>query len=211
MFTGIITDIGEVTEIEERGDTRFRIATRYDADGIDLGASIACSGACLTVIAKGKLDDGRFWFDVEASGETLNLTRLGSWAVGTRMNLERALKAGDELGGHIVSGHVDGVGSLVSRQQEGDSWRLTFRAPSDLMPYVASKGSITIDGISLTVNEVGPDTFGVNIIPHTQTETTLGLLNEGDPVNLEIDMLARYVARQIEYASGTRPAEPSGA
>jgi len=205
MFTGIITDIGEITEIEERGDTRFRIATRYDADGIDLGASIACSGACLTVIAKDKMDDGRSWFDVEASGETLNLTKLGSWTVGSRMNLERALKAGDELGGHIVSGHVDGVGSLVSSTPEGDSWRLIFKAPADLMPYVASKGSITIDGISLTVNEVGPETFGVNIIPHTQTQTTLGDLKDGDPVNLEIDMLARYVARQLSFAAGGTP------
>ena len=211
MFTGIITDIGEVTEIVQKGDTRFRIATRYDADGIDLGASIACSGACLTVIEKGDLGDGRSWFDVEASGETLNLTKLGSWAVDSRMNLERALKAGDELGGHIVSGHVDGVGSLASRTQEGDSWRLTLKAPAELMPYVASKGSITIDGISLTVNEVGADSFGVNIIPHTQSETTLGLLNEGDPVNLEIDMLARYVARQITFLALGRGGTPSGA
>jgi len=209
MFTGIITDIGKVTEIEERGDTRFRISTVYDADGIDLGASIACSGACLTVIEKGRADDTTCWFDVEASGETLNLTKLGSWKVGTRMNLERALKAGDELGGHIVSGHVDGVGSLVSSTPEGDSWRLTFKAPAELMPYVASKGSITIDGISLTVNEVGQETFGVNIIPHTQTQTTLGDLNDGDPVNLEIDMLARYVARQIEFAASAQPGQKS--
>lgn len=202
MFTGIITDIGKVSEIEERGDTRFRIETRYDADGIDLGASIACSGACLTVIEKGRIDADTCWFDVEASGETLNLTKLGSWAVGSRMNLERALKAGDELGGHIVSGHVDGVGKLVSRAPEGDSWRLTFEAPADLMPFIASKGSVTIDGISLTVNEVGAETFGVNIIPHTQTQTTLGDLNDGDPVNLEIDMLARYVARLTESHLG---------
>ncbi len=202
MFTGIITDIGKVTEIEERGDTRFRIATRYDADSIALGASIACSGACLTVIGKGRSDAQTCWFDVEASGETLAHTKLGSWRVGSRINLERALKAGDELGGHIVSGHVDGVGSLLSSVPEGDSWRLTFRAPAEMMAYIAPKGSITIDGISLTVNEVGDDTFGVNIIPHTQSETTLGDLTNGDPVNLEIDMLARYVARQVAALAG---------
>ncbi len=206
MFTGIITDIGSVAEVETRGDTRFRIHTKYEAATMALGASIACSGACLTVIDKGRVDDKTSWFDVEASAETLTHTRLGSWAVGTRMNLERALKAGDELGGHIVSGHVDGVGSLVSTVPEGDSWRLTFKAPADLMPYIAPKGSITIDGISLTVNEVCDETFGVNIIPHTQTQTTLGDLSPGDPVNLEIDMLARYVARLTQSHFGKTPA-----
>lgn len=198
MFTGIITDIGEVAEIEQRGDTRFRILTSYDADGMDLGASIACAGACLTVIGKGRAGDGRSWFDVEASAETLTHTKLGAWGVGTRINLERALRAGDELGGHIVSGHVDGIGRLAARKPEGDSWRLTFEAPPDLMRFIAPKGSITVDGISLTVNEVSETGFGVNIIPHTQTETTLGDLAPGDPVNLEIDMLARYVARLAE-------------
>jgi len=198
MFTGIITDIGTVTDIETRGDTRFRIATAYDADDMALGASIACAGACLTVVDKGRSGPGASWFDVEASAETLAHTKLGACKVGTRINLERALKAGDELGGHIVSGHVDGVGRLVSRRQEGDSWRLTFRAPAEIMRFIAAKGSVTIDGISLTVNDVAADTFGVNIIPHTQTQTTLGDLHTGDPVNLEIDMLARYVARLAE-------------
>ncbi len=197
MFTGIITDIGEVLEIETRGDTRFRIGTAYDMDTVELGASIACSGACLTVIEK-SAGGNRGWFDVEASAETLTHTKLGTCKQGSRLNLERALKVGDELGGHIVSGHVDGVGALVSREPEGDSWRLVFEAPLDLMPFIAPKGSITIDGISLTVNEVDERTFGVNIIPHTQQETTLGDLAPGDPVNLEIDMLARYVARLSE-------------
>lgn len=201
MFTGIVTDIGEVAEVEQRGDTRFRILTRYDADGMDLGASIACAGACLTVIDRGRAPGGRSWFDVEASAETLAHTKLGTWAVGTRINLERALKAGDELGGHIVSGHVDGTGRLVSRAPEGDSWRLTFAAPATLMRFVAPKGSIAIDGISLTVNEVSDTAFGVNIIPHTQDRTTLGDLKPGDPVNLEIDMLARYVDR-LKAAGG---------
>lgn len=195
MFTGIITDIGEVAEVEQRGDTRLRILTRYDADTIALGASIACSGACLTVIDKGRAEDGRSWFDVEVSAETLAHTKLGTWRPGTRINLERALKAGDELGGHIVSGHVDGQGRLVARAPEGDSERLTFEAPAELMPFIAPKGSITVDGVSLTVNEVGETTFGVNVIPHTKQHTTLGTLAPGDPVNLEIDMLARYVAR----------------
>ena len=198
MFTGIITDIGEVTEVEQRGDTRFRILTHHDAATIDLGASIACAGACLTVIAKGRADESRCWFDVEASAETLTHTKLGTWKQATRINLERALKAGDELGGHIVSGHVDGIGHLSSRIAEGDSWRLTFEAPKDLMRFIAPKGSVTVDGISLTVNEVGDTSFGVNIIPHTQDRTTLGDLSPGDPVNLEIDMLARYVARLAE-------------
>ncbi len=202
MFTGIVTDIGTVRAIEKRGDTRFVIATQYDPAGIDMGASIACSGCCLTVVDKGT-DGGTNWFAVDASAETLDCTVLGGWKEGTRINLERALKAGDELGGHVVSGHVDGVGRIVSIRPDGDSKRFTFEAPASLARYIASKGSITINGTSLTVNEVedrpdGTCHFGVNIIPHTQDVTTWGGACEGDPINLEIDMLARYVARLAE-------------
>ncbi|NIJ39954.1 riboflavin synthase [Parvibaculum indicum] len=201
MFTGIVTDIGTVRAVEKRGDTRFVIATAYDPAGIDMGASIACSGCCLTVVDKGT--DGGNWFAVDASAETLDCTVLGGWKEGTRINLERALKAGDELGGHIVSGHVDGVGRIVVIRDEGDSKRFTFEAPASLARYIASKGSITINGTSLTVNEVedqadGTCHFGVNIIPHTQEVTTWGGAREGDAINLEIDMLARYVARLAE-------------
>ena len=205
MFTGIVTDIGTVRSIEKRGDTRFVIATNYDPDTIDMGASIACSGCCLTVVDKGREAAGNFgnWFAVDASAETLDCTVLGGWKEGTRINLERALKAGDELGGHIVSGHVDGVGRIVSIRDDGDSRRFTFEAPADLARYIASKGSVTLNGTSLTVNEVedradGTCHFGVNIIPHTQEVTTWGDAREGDAINLEIDMLARYVARLAE-------------
>lgn len=190
MFTGIITDVGRVRAVERQGDTRFTIETAFDTETVPIGASIAHSGVCLTVIEKGP-----GWFVVQASGETLSKTTLGSWDAGTRINLERALKVGDELGGHIVSGHVDGVGEVAAIRPEGESIRLTFTVPPSLSKYIASKGSVAIDGVSLTVNEVEGDSFGVNIIPHTQTATTFGTLKVGDRVNLEIDMLARYVAR----------------
>jgi riboflavin synthase len=193
MFTGIVTDVGSVRSVSVAGDTRFEIATAYDTGGIAIGASIACGGACLTVVEK-----GADWFAVQASAETLACTTLGGWRQGTRINLERALKIGDELGGHIVSGHVDGVGRLTSRRPEGASIRLEFSLDPALMPYVAPKGSITVDGTSLTVNEVTGDRFGVNIIPHTAHATTLGDLREGNAVNVEIDMLARYVARLLQ-------------
>jgi len=198
MFTGIITDIGHVRAVEKAGDTRFTLATAYPAEGIEIGASIACSGACLTVVAKGR-DEAGDWFAVTASAETLDKTKLGAWTEGSRVNLERALKVGDELGGHIVTGHVDGLGTVESVKPEGDSWRLRFKVPKTIAPYVASKGSIAVDGVSLTVNEVedtpGGTVFGVNVIPHTHAHTTLGDLREGERVNLEIDVLARYVAR----------------
>jgi riboflavin synthase len=192
MFTGIITDIGAVRAVTPNGDTRFEIATRYDTATIALGASIACAGACLTVI-----ETGPDWFAVQASGETLSATTLGTWRAGTDVNLERALKAGDELGGHIVSGHVDGVATVTAVTSEGDSLRLKIAPPDGLMATIAAKGSVTLDGVSLTVNEAGSLDFGVNLIPHTQKTTTLGALKPGDRVNLEIDPLARYVARSL--------------
>ena len=193
MFTGIVTDIGEVKELEKRGDLRARIVTRYDTDGIDIGASIACAGVCLTVV-----ELGADWFDVEISAETLDKTTLGRWEIGTRINLERALKVGDELGGHIVSGHVDGLARIVEMTPEGDSMRFVFDAPKALARFIAEKGSVTLDGTSLTVNEVDGTRFGINIIPHTQEVTTWGNAKVGDDVNLEIDTLARYVARLAE-------------
>jgi riboflavin synthase len=194
MFTGIITDIGRLRSMEKTGDTRLVIETAYDAAGIELGASIACDGACLTVVERG-VENGQNWFAVEASQETLDCTALGTWKEGQRINLERALKVGDELGGHIVSGHVDGVGKILDIRPEGDSMRFTFEAPEDLKKFIAEKGSVTLNGTSLTVNEVEGNRFGVNIIPHTQAVTTWGTAKAGDAVNLEIDMLARYVAR----------------
>lgn len=193
MFTGIITDLGVVRAVAESGDTRFEFTTSYDTNSIEIGASIACSGVCLTVI-----ETGPDWFAASVSEETLSKTTLSDWRTGTPVNLERALKMGDELGGHIVSGHVDGVGKLVSAREEGDSTRMTFEAPQTLAPFVAEKGSITIDGTSLTVNEVDGRTFGINVIPHTQDVTTLGKIKTGSAVNLEIDMLARYVARLLQ-------------
>ncbi|GGF28611.1 riboflavin synthase subunit alpha [Aliidongia dinghuensis] len=192
MFTGIITDVGRVLAIEPDGDPRYRIGTRYDTGGIALGASIAHSGVCLTVIATGP-----GWFDVQVSAETLGLTTVRHWQVGTRINLERALKVGDELGGHIVSGHVDGIGRIVERRPEQDSVRFVIEVPPALERLVARKGSIAIDGVSLTVNEVEGRRFGINIIPHTQQETTFGTAEIGQEVNLEVDMLARYVARLL--------------
>lgn len=196
MFTGIITDIGQVRAIKDTDrDRRFEITTAYDLATIDIGASIAHSGCCLTVVEK-----GTDWFAVEVSGESLALTTLSAWAVGTRINLERATKVGDELGGHIVSGHVDGLGEVLSVRQEGGSHRLEIRAPKPLHRYIAQKGSIAMEGVSLTVNAVHDDVFGVNIIPHTWDVTTLGQIKPGSHVNLEIDMLARYAARWQETA-----------
>ena len=194
MFTGIITDIGTVRAVSKAGDTRFEITTAYDLSTVDMGASIACNGCCLTVIEK-----GADWFAIQASAETLSKTTLGDWGQGTRINLERALKIGDELGGHIVSGHVDGLGEIVSITPEGDSKRFRFRVPHELARFIAPKGSVAIDGTSLTVNEVEGNVFGVNIIPHTQAVTTWGSMKVGQRVNIEIDMLARYVARLTEY------------
>jgi riboflavin synthase len=202
MFTGIITDMGRVRQVEKRGDTRFVFETSYDTAGIDIGASIACSGVCLTVI-----ETGPDCFAVDASAETLAKTTLGGWEPGTRVNLERALKLGEELGGHLVSGHVDGVAEALERREEGDSLRLAFSAPGDLMRLIAPKGSVTLDGVSLTVNEVrdgkgrgggGRGRFEVNIIPHTAQATTFGACRAGVRVNLEIDLLARYVQRLME-------------
>ena len=193
MFTGIITDLGHVRSVTKKGDWRFELTSAYNMKSVELGASICCSGVCLTVVETG--DD---WFAVDVSQETISKTTLGTWQEGTAVNLERSLKMGDELGGHIVSGHVDGVGKLNDRVAEGSSTRMTFEAPNDMIRFIATKGSITINGVSLTVNSVEKNTFTVNIIPHTQEVTTLGAMEINDPVNLEIDMLARYVARLIE-------------
>jgi riboflavin synthase len=204
MFTGIVTAIGTIESREERGDLRLRIACPFDPDKIAIGASIACSGVCLTVVERAlrPAQDGRgtAWFAVDVSAETLSRTARETWAEGARLNLEPSLKLGDELGGHIVSGHVDAVGSVVERRAEGDSIRLTVEAPRQIAPFVAPKGSIAVDGVSLTVNEVAdqPDgavRFGLNVIPHTGEVTTLGGLAEGDEVNLEIDTVARYLQR----------------
>ncbi|MEZ8014897.1 MAG: riboflavin synthase [Ascidiaceihabitans sp.] len=193
MFTGIVTDIGIIAALDQQGDLRARITTGYDTAGIDMGASIASDGVCLTVV-----DLGPDWYDVQISAESVNMTNLGKWAVGKRVNLERALKVGDELGGHIVSGHVDGVAKVVSIKDEGDSTRVQLRAPDDLARFIASKGSVALNGTSLTVNEVEGNVFGINFIPHTKDFTTWGDVALGDMVNLEIDTLARYVARLAE-------------
>jgi len=190
MFTGIITDLGRVRAISGQSLTRLEIETKYAAESIPIGASIACSGACLSVVERGP-----GWFAVEASAETLSKTTLGDWRVGSAVNLERPLKLGDELGGHLVLGHVDGVGTLLERTPDGGSIRLTLEAPSDLARFIAPKGSVAIDGVSMTVNEVSGRRFGVNVIPITQRETNLAQLTVGGRVNLEIDMMARYVAR----------------
>jgi len=199
MFTGIITDVGEVLETRIDGDLRARIGTRYDVGGIEIGASIACDGVCLTVVAKGESPRG--WFDVQISAETLDKTNIGRnrWPVGYRVNLERALRVGDELGGHIVSGHVDGVAEVLSVRDEGGSTRVRFRAPEALARFIAPKGSVALDGTSLTVNEVEGAEFGVNLIPHTKAVTTWGRIAAGDVVNLEVDTMARYVARLREW------------
>ncbi len=190
MFTGIITDRGRVRAVSQRSLTRLEIETKYPTGSIAIGASIACSGACLSVVER-----GTGWFAVEASAETLSKTTLGTWRSGTAVNLERPLKLGDELGGHLVLGHVDGVGNLIERRPDGGSLRLTFEAPADLARFIAPKGSVAIDGVSMTVNEVSGRQFGVNVIPITLRETNLGEIAVGDRVNLEIDLLARYVAR----------------
>jgi riboflavin synthase len=196
MFTGIITDIGRVRAVRDTDrDRRFEVATGFDLATVDIGASVSHAGCCLTVVEKGP-----DWFAVEVSGETLSKTTLGDWREGSPVNLERAARLGDELGGHIVSGHVDGVGEVLSVEVDGGSHRIRIRAPRPLHRHIAPKGSITVEGVSLTVNEVEDDVFGVNIIPHTWEVTTLGTLQAGSRVNLEIDMLARYLARWRETA-----------
>jgi riboflavin synthase len=199
MFTGIVTDVGEVVAVEPRAEglRRLKVACGYPVESIAIGASIAHSGVCLTVVETGKLGN-RTAVSVDAAAETLRLTTAGGWKAGTRLNLERALKVGDELGGHIVAGHVDGVAELVSREHLPDMARLTLRAPKDLMRFVATKGSVALDGISLTVNEVTDEAFSVLIIPHTLSVTTLGGAKRGDKMNLEIDLMARYAARLME-------------
>ncbi|WP_336981850.1 riboflavin synthase [Altererythrobacter fulvus] len=199
MFTGIVTAIGTVRQSEQRGDLRVTIACSYDPAGIAIGASIACSGACMTVVEKGG-EAGDAWFAVDVSGESVSRTVPGMWDAGSRLNLEQALKLGDELGGHIVTGHVDAVGRIVRIAPEGDSARFTIAAPAELAPYIAPKGSIAVNGVSLTVNEVedqpdGTVHFGLNIIPHTAEVTTIGTLEPGHAVNLEIDTMARYLKR----------------
>ena len=192
MFTGIVTDLGRVRAVLPGGDTGYEIATHYDTGDLAIGASVACSGVCLTVVEK-----GRDWFRVQVSAETRARSTVGSWRVGTQVNLERALRLGDELGGHMGAGHVDGMGRLVERRAEGVSVRLVIEAPAALAAGIAPKGSVAVDGVSLTVYEVTEARFGVNIIPHTQAATTLGSLAVGDAVNLELDLVARYVARLL--------------
>ncbi len=203
MFTGIVTDIGTVTTVESQGDTRVIVSTAYDTATVDLGASISCSGVCLTVV-----DKGPGWFAVDVSGETISRTAKDQWTEGRKFNLERAMKLGDELGGHIVTGHVDGLGTVVALAEEGGSHRVTIRAGADIAPFIAPKGSVTVGGVSLTVNAVkdidGPDgqrevEFGLNIIPHTWAVTTLGTIHTGQSVNIEIDVLARYLRRMEHY------------
>jgi len=198
MFTGIITDIGTIASVEQRGDLRIVVTTNYDTSGIDFGASIACSGVCLTVI-----DKGPGWFAVDVSGETGKRTAQGQWTQARRLNLERAMKVGEELGGHIVTGHVDGIAEIASIASDGDSRRIAISVPTELAPFIAAKGSVTVDGVSLTVNEVvdspSGTQFTINLIPHTQAVTTLGALTIGDAVNIEIDILARYLSRMRDY------------
>lgn len=205
MFTGIVTAIGTIEMAEQRGDLRLRIAAPLDPARIDIGASIACSGVCLTVIDRGGAK-GEAWFDVDVSGETTSRTVPAMWAQGAKLNIEPSLRMGDELGGHIVTGHVDAVGEIVHAEEDGDSWRVDVRAPASLAPFIAPKGSITVQGVSLTVNDLrdeddGSCTFMLNIIPHTGEVTTLGSLRAGDQVNLEIDVLARYLKRMQALAS----------
>ena len=203
MFTGIITDVGRIEAVETRGDLRARIACGFDLAGVDLGASIACSGVCLTVV-----DKGESWFAVDVSAETQSRTAPGLWAEGAALNLERALKVGDELGGHIVTGHVDGVGEVASIEPVGDSLRLNIVAGPDVARFIAAKGSIALDGVSLTINEVetlpnGGVAFSVNIIPHTAAQTSFGAIAPGRRINIEIDILARYLGRMIDTRSST--------
>ncbi len=194
MFTGIITDIGRIRSVRQGGDTRLEIETGYATETIAIGASIACSGACLTVTEK-----GAGWFAVEASAETLACTTIGSWSEGTLINLERALRMGDELGGHLVSGHVDAIGRIEEVTPVGDSLRIRVSLPPEFAKFIAEKGSVTLNGVSLTVNAVSNSVFDVNIIAHTQAATTFGKCAAGTPVNVEIDMLARYVARLVDF------------
>ncbi len=206
MFTGIVTAIGTITQAQQRGDLRARIAAPLDPARIDIGASIACSGVCLTVVDRGGTA-GDAWFDVDVSAESVSRTRRGMWDEGARLNIEPSLRMGDELGGHIVTGHVDSVGQVMKAERRGDSWFVAVRAIRDMAPFIAEKGSITIDGVSLTVNDVrdqidGNCDFALNIIPHTGAVTTLGDLTEGDEVNLEIDVLARYLKRMQGLAAG---------
>jgi riboflavin synthase len=206
MFTGIITDIGEVLEITrgtggEWGDTRIKVASSYDPDGIDIGASISHAGACMTVVEKGQHERG-CWYSFDVSDESLSKTTLGAWEIGHKINLERALTGADELGGHLVTGHVDAAGALKSREEIAGSLKLDIFAPPAIRFGIAPKGSITIDGVSLTVNDVFTDGFSVNIIPHTAQVTTLGKLQPDDKVNLEIDLIARYVARYLSHMNG---------
>ena len=204
MFTGIITDVGTVSAVETRGDLHVTISCDYDTTSIDIGASIACSGACMTVV-----DKGPGWFAVDVSAESVSRTAAGQWESGRKVNLERSLKVGDEIGGHIVTGHVDGVGRIASIATEGDSTRIEISAPAELAHYFAAKGSVTVDGISLTVNSVtdqpdGSALFGINVIPHTAAVTTLGERKIHDSVNLEIDVLARYLGRMQQLRNHTR-------
>lgn len=196
MFTGIVTDVGQVRHVEKRGDTHVVIGTHYDVSGVEMGASIACSGVCMTVVDKGSAKDR--WFAVTASGETLSKTTLGRWKSGDPVNLERPMRVGDELGGHIVTGHIDGVAEVVSVKPEGESIRVTLQAPKDLARFIAPKGSVALDGVSLTINEVDGARFGVNIIPHTAKVTTFGRAKPGSKLNLEVDLMARYVARLVK-------------
>jgi riboflavin synthase len=201
MFTGIVTDVGIVRSAEQRGDLRLVIATRYDMDSVDLGASIACSGACLTVV-----DKGEDWFAVDVSGETVSKTAGNHWNEGARLNLERSLRLGDELGGHIVTGHVDAVGTVVGVCPQGDSKRVGISVPRALGPMIAAKGSVSLDGVSMTVNDVrdaddGTTHFSVNVIPHTALHTTLGELDQGRQLNVEVDVLARYIDRMLAARS----------
>jgi len=205
MFTGIVTAIGTIASAEQRGDLRLRITAPLDPARIDIGASIACSGVCLTVVERGG-QAGVAWFDVELSGESVNRTVPGMWAAQRSLNLEPSLRLGDELGGHIVTGHVDSVGTVVLARQDGGSWQIAIRARADMAPFIAEKGSITVDGVSLTVNDIrdrpdGTCDFLLNIIPHTAAVTTLGTLTNGDKVNLEIDVLARYLKRMQSLAA----------
>jgi riboflavin synthase len=199
MFTGIVTDVGQVLSVQERGEglRRLTIACIFDPESIAIGASICCSGVCMTAVATGR-EGTRGTFSVDAAAETLRLTTVGRWATGTRVNLERSLKMGDELGGHLVSGHIDGLAEVVTRDDMTDMARFTLRVPKPLARFIAQKGSVALDGVSLTVNEVTDDTFSVLIIPHTLGVTTLGALKQGDAVNLEVDVMARYAARLME-------------
>jgi riboflavin synthase len=202
MFTGIVSDLGEILEVEDKakGLRGLTIATSYDPDTIDIGASIACSGVCLTVVARGRKGN-RSWFGVDAAAETLRMTTAEGWRAGRKLNLERALRLGDELGGHMVSGHVDGIAELVAREDSPDMAKLSIRVPGELARYIAPKGSVALDGVSLTVNEVAGDTFSVLIIPHTLKVTTIGELGVGSRINVEVDLMARYAARLLDTAA----------